>query len=59
MKNRKCYDNNYKVRDDMYDIILFDLDGTLTESAEGITNSVIFAALELRVPREERRKKTA
>lgn len=27
----------------MYDIILFDLDGTLTESAEGITNSVIFA----------------
>lgn len=27
----------------MYDIILFDLDGTLTEPGEGITNSVAFA----------------
>jgi phosphoglycolate phosphatase len=26
-----------------YDIILFDLDGTLTDSAEGIVNSVIYA----------------
>lgn len=27
----------------MYDIVLFDLDGTLTESAPGITNSVAYA----------------
>ncbi len=26
-----------------YDVILFDLDGTLTESAPGITNSVVYA----------------
>lgn len=27
-----------------YEIILFDLDGTLTEPSEGITNSVEYAA---------------
>ena len=27
----------------MYDIILFDLDGTLTDSGIGITNSVMYA----------------
>ena len=27
----------------MYDIILFDLDGTLTDPGEGITNSVAYA----------------
>ena len=26
-----------------YDVILFDLDGTLTDSAEGIVNSVVYA----------------
>ena len=27
----------------MYDILLFDLDGTLTDPGEGITNSVAYA----------------
>ena len=27
----------------MYDIVLFDLDGTLTDPGEGITNSVAYA----------------
>jgi phosphoglycolate phosphatase len=33
-----------------YDIILFDLDGTLTDSAEGIINSVIYALERKGVP---------
>ena len=31
----------------MYKVILFDLDGTLTESGEGITKSVQYALREL------------
>ena len=40
----------------MYDIILFDLDGTLTESAEGITNSVIFALDKMGIQETDKEK---
>ena len=40
----------------MYDIILFDLDGTLTESAEGITNSVIFALDKMGIKETDKEK---
>jgi phosphoglycolate phosphatase len=33
-----------------YDLILFDLDGTLTDSAEGIVNSVVYALERLGIP---------
>lgn len=39
-----------------YDIILFDLDGTLTESAEGITNSVIFALDKMGIKETDKEK---
>ena len=39
-----------------YDVILFDLDGTLTESAEGITNSVIFALDKMGVKETDKEK---
>lgn len=38
----------------MYDIILFDLDGTLTDPGEGITNSVAYALEKCGVPAPER-----
>ena len=34
----------------MYDIILFDLDGTLTDPGEGITNSVAYALEKCGIP---------
>ncbi|MBR6744498.1 MAG: HAD family hydrolase [Clostridia bacterium] len=34
----------------VYDVILFDLDGTLTDSAEGIVNSVVYALERKGVP---------
>lgn len=40
----------------MYDIILFDLDGTLTESAEGITNSVIYALEQFGIKESDKEK---
>ncbi len=40
----------------MYDIIMFDLDGTLTESAEGITNSVIFALDKMGIQETDKEK---
>lgn len=39
----------------MYDVILFDLDGTLTDPGEGITNSVAHALKKLGIPVPERR----
>ena len=39
----------------MYDVILFDLDGTLTDPGEGITNSVAHALEKLGIPVPERR----
>lgn len=39
----------------MYDVILFDLDGTLTDPGEGITNSVAHALKRLGIPVPERR----
>ena len=33
-----------------YDFILFDLDGTLTDSAEGIVNSVVYALEQKGIP---------
>ena len=38
----------------MYDIILFDLDGTLTDPGEGITNSVAYALEKCGVPAPDR-----
>ena len=38
----------------MYDIILFDLDGTLTDPGEGITNSVAYALEKCGIPAPER-----
>ena len=38
----------------MYDYLLFDLDGTLTDPAEGITNSVIYALKKWGIEVEER-----
>ena len=40
----------------MYDVILFDLDGTLTDPGEGITNSVAHALKKLGIPVPERRE---
>lgn len=40
----------------MYKAILFDLDGTLTESGEGITKSVQYALEKLGKPEEDREK---
>lgn len=40
----------------MYDIVLFDLDGTLTDPGEGITNSVAYALRKFGVPVPERRQ---
>ena len=38
----------------MYDIFLFDLDGTLTDPAEGITNSVAYALSKYGIEVEDR-----
>lgn len=40
----------------MYDVILFDLDGTLTDPGEGITNSVSHALEKFHIPVPERRE---
>ena len=40
----------------MYIVILFDLDGTLTESGEGITRSVQYALEKIGKPEEDREK---
>jgi len=40
----------------MYNAILFDLDGTLTESGLGITNSVIYALGEMGIKEDDREK---
>ena len=40
----------------MYDVILFDLDGTLTDPGEGITNSVAHALEKFHIPVPERRE---
>lgn len=40
----------------MYKVILFDLDGTLTESGEGITKSVQYALEKLGKPKEDLKK---
>lgn len=37
----------------MYKVILFDLDGTLTESGEGITKSVQYALEKLGKPEDD------
>jgi len=37
-----------------YDVILFDLDGTLTDSADGIVNSVVYALEHMGVPCADR-----
>jgi phosphoglycolate phosphatase len=37
-----------------YAIILFDLDGTLTDSAEGIVNSVVYALERNGIPYKSR-----
>ena len=39
-----------------YDFILFDLDGTLTDSAEGIVNSVVYALEQKGIPYESKQK---
>lgn len=39
-----------------YDILMFDLDGTLTEPAEGITNSVMYALKKFGIEPPERRE---
>ena len=39
-----------------YDVILFDLDGTLTDSAEGIVNSVVYALERKGIPYENKQK---
>ncbi len=43
----------------MYDILLFDLDGTLTDSSEGITNSVAYALSKWGITVEDPRSLTA
>jgi phosphoglycolate phosphatase len=40
----------------MFDVILFDLDGTLTDPGEGITNSVAYALKKLGLAVPERRE---
>ena len=40
----------------MYKVILFDLDGTLTESGEGITKSVQYALEKLGKPEDDLKK---
>ena len=40
----------------MYKVILFDLDGTLTDSGEGITRSVQYALEKIGKPEPERQK---
>lgn len=39
-----------------YDVVLFDLDGTLTEPAEGITNSLIYALKKFGIEVADRRE---
>lgn len=39
-----------------YDVILFDLDGTLTDSAPGILNSVRYACRKLGLPTPARKR---
>ena len=39
----------------MYDVILFDLDGTLTDPGEGITNSVAYALRKFGIEVPDRR----
>lgn len=38
----------------MYDVLLFDLDGTLTDSGEGITNSVAYSLRKFRIEVEDK-----
>lgn len=40
----------------MYSFLLFDLDGTLTESEQGIVNSVIYALNEMGIKEDDREK---
>ena len=40
----------------MYDVILFDLDGTLTKSEQGIINSVLYALNEFGIKEDDREK---
>ena len=40
----------------MYDVILFDLDGTLTDPGEGITNSVAYALRKFGIEVPDRRE---
>lgn len=40
----------------MYDYILFDLDGTLTDPFEGITNSIIYALKKFGIEVSEKQK---
>lgn len=40
----------------MFDIILFDLDGTLTRSEQGIVNSVLYALGEMGITEQDREK---
>ena len=35
-----------------YDVVLFDLDGTITDSSEGIINSIIYALEKMNVEAE-------
>lgn len=39
----------------MFDVILFDLDGTLTDPSEGITNSVVYALKKFGIEVEDKR----
>ena len=43
----------------MYDTLLFDLDGTLTDPFEGITNSVLYALKKCGIDERDRRKLAA
>ena len=40
----------------MYDILLFDLDGTLTDPGEGITNSVAYALNKFGITVEDKKE---
>lgn len=40
----------------MYDVVLFDLDGTLTDPGEGITNSVAYALNKFNIKVEDRKE---
>ena len=40
----------------MYNIVLFDLDGTLTDPGEGITNSVAYALKKFNIEVEDRKE---